>query len=157
MMPGAAATAYALRCNDGMIMEGVGSMITNWRASFAKFVSEEDEKDRTFNNEPTTANPKHWSKTRSNLEILKLLFGSLLPSSLSPSNDNNDDQDLKDQGLLPKLKHSNSHCNGHCRELCLFEWLHSLPAARVRQPQTWDGWRCCIYFSTIASNEKVGG
>ena len=53
---------------DEMMMEGVGGVgdvIANWRASFAKFISEEEDKDesRTFNNRPTRTNPKCWSET----------------------------------------------------------------------------------------------
>mmetsp|Transcript_1596 Transcript_1596/g.3667 ORF Transcript_1596/g.3667 Transcript_1596/m.3667 type:complete len:166 (+) Transcript_1596:1-498(+) len=138
-----------------MMMEGVGGVggvAVDWRTSFAEFVLEEEEDDRTFHNKPTTTNPKRWSETRSVRENLELWFGSSLPSPLSPSTteksdylvecgicyahrlpteEDDNDPDSKGEGPLPEVKCSNSSCNRHYHESCLFEWLHSLPTARV--------------------------
>ncbi|KAL7543393.1 hypothetical protein ACHAXR_013319 [Thalassiosira sp. AJA248-18] len=93
---------------------------------------------------PTT-NPKRWSEERSVRENLELWFGSPLPSPLSPSTEKSDflvecgicyahrlpTEDDSDEGPLPEAKCSNPSCNRHYHESCLFEWLHSLPTARV--------------------------
>ena len=96
-------------------------------------------------------NQKLWSEERSIRENLELWFGTPLPSPLAPTTEKSDflvecgicythrlpieeedeSNEVGDEGPLPEAKCSNSNCNRHYHESCLFEWLHSLPTARV--------------------------
>lgn len=108
-----------------------------------------DEKKKNNN---TSSNKKRWSEERSIQENLELWLGSPLPSPLSteksdylvecgicyanrlPILTNEDDADTTtndEEGPLPEEKCSNPSCNRYYHESCLFEWLHSLPTARV--------------------------
>lgn len=105
-----------------------------------------------INEESTmTNNQKRWSEERSIRENLELWFGTPLPSPLAPTTEKSDflvecgicythrlpveedgeSADGGEDGPLPEAKCSNSNCNRHYHESCLFEWLHSLPTARV--------------------------
>ena len=101
--------------------------------------------------ESTMTNQKRWSQERSIRENLELWFGTPLPSPLAPTTEKSDflvecgicythrlpieEEDESNEGgvegPLPEVKCSNSNCNRHYHESCLFEWLHSLPTARV--------------------------
>lgn len=99
-----------------------------------------------------TSIQKHrWSNERSVRENLELWFGSSLPSPLlaSSTTDKSDflvecgicythrlpceenDGEEGEEGPLPEVKCNNPSCSRHYHESCLFEWLHSLPMARV--------------------------
>jgi hypothetical protein len=137
-----------------------GGEIVDWRTSFAEFVSEEVEEkakagrkqpDIGVNQEEKTGNQnnKHWSEERNIRENLELWFGSPLPSPLSseksdylvecgicythrlPIEDETDPTAEPEEGPLPEAKCNNVSCNRHYHDTCLFEWLHSLPTARV--------------------------
>ena len=101
-----------------------------------------------FDDHKLTATPsKRWSKERSIRENLELWFGSPLPSPLSSSATDKSDflvecgicythrlpteDSNTDEGPLPEVKCGNLSCSRHYHESCLFEWLHSLPTARV--------------------------
>lgn len=123
--------------------------IVDWRTSFAEFVSVDD--DRNFQSGMNVlAKKQFWSEKRSVRENLGLWFGSPLPSPLSPSNEISDflvecgicythrlptedsiSSGNNEDGPLPEAKCCNPSCNRHYHESCLFEWLHSLPTARV--------------------------
>jgi len=124
--------------------------VVDWRTSFAEFVSEEE--DGTLDSvasEVESTNLKRWSTERSVRSNLELWFGSPLPSPLSSSTEEKsdflvecgicyahrlpmeDDNDTEEEGPLPEAKCANPSCNRHYHESCLFEWLHSLPTARV--------------------------
>lgn len=124
-----------------------GGAVVDWRTSFAKFVSEEEGRARTTK-EDDNALPKskRWSEGRSVRENLELWFGSPLPSPLSPEAERSDflvecgicyahrfpvEDACAEEGPLPEARCANPSCNRHYHESCLFEWLHSLPTARV--------------------------
>ena len=124
--------------------------IAEWRASFTEFVAEE-EKDGGKTTQQDTGAKKRWSEERSIRENLELWLGSSLPSPLSTEKsdylvecgicyshrlptmtgegDNENEND--EEGPIPEEKCSNPQCNRYYHESCLFEWLHSLPTARV--------------------------
>ena len=130
-------------------------VVVDWRTSFAEFISEEEEEED--NEQDSTNRIIRWSEERSVRENLQLWFGSPLPSPLSESTDNeksdflvecgicythrlpieDDDTDgattttTEKEGPLPEAKCTGTNCNRHYHESCLFEWLHSLPTARV--------------------------
>jgi E3 ubiquitin-protein ligase FANCL len=98
----------------------------------------------------TTIQKCKWSDERSVRENLELWFGSSLPSPLVSSTTDKsdflvecgicythrlpceeDDDGEGEEGPLPEIKCNNPSCNRHYHESCLFEWLHSLPMARV--------------------------
>ncbi|KAL7457134.1 hypothetical protein ACHAWC_008618 [Mediolabrus comicus] len=116
--------------------------------SKANISNDEKKKNSSNNND----NKKRWSEERSIRENLELWLGSPLPSPLSteksdylvecgicyahrlPILTNEDDTDTTtndEEGPLPEEKCSNPSCNRYYHESCLFEWLHSLPTARV--------------------------
>ena len=139
---------------------GGGSSVADWRASFAEFVAEEGEVEegkksageetQTQFVDVSTRDKKRWSEERSIRANLELWLGSPLPSPLSteksdylvecgicyshrlPVLSEEDENNTNDEeGPLPEEKCSNSNCNRYYHESCLFEWLHSLPTARV--------------------------
>jgi E3 ubiquitin-protein ligase FANCL len=97
----------------------------------------------------TTIQKCKWSDERSVRENLELWFGSSLPSPLVSSTTDKsdflvecgicythrlpceDDNGEGEEGPLPEIKCNNPSCSRHYHESCLFEWLHSLPMARV--------------------------
>ena len=108
----------------------------------------DDENNNSNNND----NKKRWSEERSIRENLELWLGSPLPSPLSTeksdylvecgicyahrlpiltNEDYTDTTTNDEEGPLPEEKCSNPSCNRYYHESCLFEWLHSLPTARV--------------------------
>lgn len=135
----AATMVAAQSTRDDGLSSGNGKPV-DWSASFADFVAEDAEEDSTT---------KRWSEARSIRENLELWFGAPLPSPLStvksdylvecgicythrlPADDAMADDDMKEDGALPDVKCSNSTCNRHYHDACLFEWLHSLPTAKT--------------------------
>ena len=135
----AATMVAAQSTRDDGSSSGNGKPV-DWSASFADFVAEDAEEDSTT---------KRWSEARSIRENLELWFGAPLPSPLStvksdylvecgicythrlPADDAMADDDMKEDGALPDVKCSNSTCNRHYHDACLFEWLHSLPTAKT--------------------------
>ena len=139
---------------------GGGSSVADWRASFAEFVAEEGEVEEGKKSageetqkqiaDVSTSDKKRWSEERSIRANLELWLGSPLPSPLSteksdylvecgicyshrlPVLSEEDENNTNDEeGPLPEEKCSNANCNRYYHESCLFEWLHSLPTARV--------------------------
>ena len=132
----------------------VDGSVVDWRTSFAEFVAEEeggtaDAKEESPAPEDAGASPKRWSDQRSVRENLELWFGAPLPSPLAPAADKSDflvecgicyahrlpsedaDGEGAGAGPLPEARCDNPSCGRHYHESCLFEWLHSLPTARV--------------------------
>ena len=141
--------------NGSGVASGGGS-VADWRASFAEFVAEEEdeekgagEKRKQVTDDSSSDNKKRWSEERSIRDNLELWLGSSLPSPLSteksdylvecgicyshrlPVMSDEGDTTTDEEGPLPEEKCSNSNCNRYYHESCLFEWLHSLPTARV--------------------------
>ncbi|KAL7463532.1 hypothetical protein ACHAXS_003893 [Conticribra weissflogii] len=149
-----AAASAAGKTTDGIKDDGI-----DWRISFARFTSDEAQLESTINeqNERNNSvrdnqfckNNGRWSEERSVRENLELWFGSSLPSPYTteksdylvecgicyahrlPFEDDTADSGESIKGPLPEEKCSNPSCNRHYHESCLFEWLHSLPTARV--------------------------
>ena len=162
--------------DSGQNGETSGSVV-DWRTSFAEFVSEEEDgkinstisqtKTGTADNEPMS--PKRWSEERSVRENLELWFGSPLPSPLSPSKEKSDflvecgicyahrlptEDESSEEGPLPEAKCGNPSCNRHYHESCLFEWLHSLPTARVSFDRIFGA---CPYCCEAVSVKVLNG
>ena len=136
----------------------------DFRKSFKAFVSEEggDNVDGAKLKSAT----KRWSRDRSVRENLDTWFGSTLPSPLSDNVDRSDflvecgicyahrlpledeagSEEDKEEGPLPEIKCAN--CNRHYHETCLFEWLHSLPTARVSFDRVFGP---CVYCGEAVS------
>ncbi|EJK58088.1 hypothetical protein THAOC_21811 [Thalassiosira oceanica] len=136
----------------------------DFRKSFKAFVSEESGANEVGarSDSPT----KHWSRDRSVRENLETWFGQTLPSPLSKDADRSDflvecgicyahrlpleddagDEEGKEEGPLPEIKCAN--CNRHYHEACLFEWLHSLPTARVSFDRVFGP---CVYCGETVS------
>lgn len=136
---------------------GSSGSVADWRASFAEFVAEEEEVEgkkiadeiRKYGGDVSSRDKKRWSEERSIRANLELWLGSPLPSPLSteksdylvecgicyshrlPVMSEEDENTNDEDGPLPEEKCSNSNCNRYYHESCLFEWLHSLPTARV--------------------------
>jgi hypothetical protein len=120
--------------------------------------------------ESTTTSKVRWSKERSIRENLELWFGSPLPSPLSSSVTEKSDflvecavcythrlptEDSNcGDGPLPEVKCSNPSCSRHYHESCLFEWLHSLPTARVSFDRIFGS---CMYCSQGISVKILNG
>ena len=124
-----------------------------------------------FDDHKLTATPsKRWSKERSIRENLELWFGSPLPSPLSSSATEKSDflvecgicythrlpteDSNTDEGPLPEVKCGNLSCSRHYHESCLFEWLHSLPTARVSFDRIFGS---CPYCSQGISVKILNG
>lgn len=144
MKAAANARAASVADSDSMVVERASDFV-DWRTSFSEFVSVEDHQNGK-SDEVDIATKQYWSEERSIHENLQLWFGSPLPSPLSPSTEMSDflvecgicythrlptDDSSNEGGPLPEAKCSNPSCNRHYHESCLFEWLHSLPTARV--------------------------
>lgn len=136
----------------------------DFRKSFKAFVSEEGgaNEDGAKSDSAT----KRWSRDRSVRENLETWFGSTLPSPLSedadqsyflvecgicyahrlPLEDDAGGEEGKEEGPLPEIKCAN--CNRHYHEACLFEWLHSLPTARVSFDRVFGP---CVYCGEAVS------
>ena len=150
----------------------------DWRTSFAEFVAEDNEqedakKKSQGKSEATTvdklSNTKRWSEERSIRENLELWFGSPLPSPLAPSTDKSDflvecgicythrlpteDGSMED-GPLPEAKCSNPSCNRHYHESCLFEWLHSLPTAKISFDRLYGSCPYCTETLSVLLSKK---
>ncbi|KAL3823834.1 hypothetical protein ACHAXA_004106 [Cyclostephanos tholiformis] len=123
-----------------------------------------------FDDHKSTKTPKlRWSKERSIRENLELWFGSPLPSPLSSFNEKSDflvecgicythrlptEDSNTDEGHLPEVKCGNPSCSRHYHESCLFEWLHSLPTARVSFDRIFGS---CMYCSQGISVKILNG
>ena len=124
-----------------------------------------------FDDHKLTATPsKRWSKERSIRENLELWFGSPLPSPLSSSATEKSDflvecgicythrlpteDSNTEEGPLPEVKCGNLSCSRHYHESCLFEWLHSLPTARVSFDRIFGS---CPYCSQGISVKILNG
>lgn len=148
-MKAANAQASIAANNDSEVVnvKRARSDVVDWRTSFSEFVSLGDDQNRK-SEETDFTTKQYWSEKRSIRENLELWFGSPLPSPLSPSTEisdflvecgicythrlpTEDSNGDTDGGPLPEAKCSNSSCNRRYHESCLFEWLHSLPTARV--------------------------
>ncbi|KAL3763112.1 hypothetical protein ACHAWU_004998 [Discostella pseudostelligera] len=157
MKAAAYARASSLADSDSMVGERASDFV-DWRTSFSEFVSVEDHKNGN-SDEIDFATKQYWSEERSVRENLQLWFGSPLPSPLSPSTEMSDflvecgicythrlpTDDSSNEGgggPLPEAKCSNPSCNRHYHESCLFEWLHSLPTARVSFDRIFGS---CVY------------
>jgi len=153
------ATMKAAASVAGKVANSNEKDVIDWRVSFARFASDEAQLDSTSNkqsDENNSGRANHicmnngrWSEGRSVRENLELWFGSSLPSPHTteksdylvecgicyahrlPAEDNAADSSESSEGPLPEEKCSNPSCNRHYHESCLFEWLHSLPTARV--------------------------
>ena len=159
------------------------SSVADWRASFAEFVVEEEEEEEEEEsagekqNQVSSSNEKkkRWSGERSIRENLELWLGSPLPSPLSteksdylvecgicyshrlPMMSEEEDENTNDEeeGPLPEEKCSNSNCNRYYHESCLFEWLHSLPTARVSFDRIFGNCPyCCESVSVKVLNQS---
>ena len=169
-MKAANAQASIASNNDsGVVNLKRASDFVDWRTSFSEFVSLGDDQNRKLETDFTTKH--YWSEKRSIRENLELWFGSPLPSPLFPSTeisdflvecgicythrlpakDSNGDTD---GGPLPEAKCSNSSCNRHYHESCLFEWLHSLPTARVSFDRVFGS---CMYCCEPVSVKILNG
>jgi len=146
----------------------------DWRTSFAEFVAEdnkqEDSKKKSQGkSEDKPANTKRWSEERSIRENLELWFGSPLPSPLAPSTDKSDflvecgicythrlptEEGSAEDGPLPEAKCSNPSCNRHYHESCLFEWLHSLPTAKISFDRLYGSCPYCTETLGVLLNNK---
>ena len=141
----------------------------DWRTSFSEFVSLGD--GRNGKSEEPDCATKYWSEKRSIRENLEVWFGSPLPSPLSPSTDISDflvecgicythrlptvdSNGNTEDGPLPEAKCSNPSCNRHYHESCLFEWLHSLPTARVSFDRMFGS---CMYCCEPVSVKILNG
>jgi E3 ubiquitin-protein ligase FANCL len=125
---------------------------------------------RSDHHKSTTTSKMRWSKERSIRENLELWFGSPLPSPLSSSVTEKSDflvecavcythrlptEDSNcDDGPLPEVKCGNPSCSRHYHESCLFEWLHSLPTARVSFDRIFGS---CMYCSQGISVKILNG
>ena len=141
----------------------------DWRTSFSEFVSLGD--GRNGKSEEPDCATKYWSEKRSIRENLEVWFGSPLPSPLSPSTEISDflvecgicythrlptidSNGNTEDGPLPEAKCSNPSCNRHYHESCLFEWLHSLPTARVSFDRMFGS---CMYCCEPVSVKILNG
>ncbi|KAL3763999.1 hypothetical protein ACHAW5_000038 [Stephanodiscus triporus] len=145
---------------------GVGDVKTNSKSKRYKT----NEQHRLDDHDSTTAPKKRWSKERSIRENLELWFGSPLPSPLSSSATEKSDYLVEcgicythrlptedsntDEGPLPEVKCGNPSCSRHYHEYCLFEWLHSLPTARVSFDRIFGS---CMYCSQGISVKILNG
>jgi len=146
----------------------------DWRTSFAEFVAEDNEQEDSKKksqgkSEDKPANTKRWSEERSIRENLELWFGSPLPSPLAPSTDKSDflvecgicythrlptEEGSAEDGPLPEAKCSNPSCNRHYHESCLFEWLHSLPTAKISFDRLYGSCPYCTETLSVLLNNK---
>ena len=152
--------------------------VVDWRTTFAEFVAEDNEQEDAKKkshgkSEATTddklSNTKRWSEERSIRENLELWFGSPLPSPLAPSTDKSDflvecgicythrlptEDGSAEDGPLPEAKCSNPSCNRHYHESCLFEWLHSLPTAKISFDRLYGSCPYCTETLSVLLNNK---
>ena len=174
----AAANAAAKGTNErgGVAEDG----IVDWRASFADFVMEENNtknkndsketEEGCMNEQQMPKLNKRWSENRSIRENLELWFGSSLPSPLTTEKsdflvecgicyshrlplDDLEDGGVSQEGPLPEAKCNNSNCNRHYHESCLFEWLHSLPTARVSFDRIFGACPYCCEVVSVKINK----
>lgn len=176
------ATMKAAAGAAGKVANGNEEDVIDWRVSFARFASDEVQLDSTSNKQNdknnsgrtnhSCMNNVHWSEGRSVRENLELWFGSSLPSPHTtersdylvecgicyahrlPAEDNAADSGESSEGPLPEEKCSNPSCNRHYHESCLFEWLHSLPTARVSFDRIFGS---CPYCYESVSVKIVNG
>jgi len=142
--------------------------VVDWRTSFATFVAEDNEQE-DLKKKSHENNAKRWSEERSIRENLELWFGSPLPSPLVPSTDKSDflvecgicythrlptEDGSADDGPLPEAKCSNPSCNRHYHESCLFEWLHSLPTAKISFDRLYGSCPYCTETLSVLLNNK---
>ena len=142
------------------------SKAMDWSASFAEFVGDSDVID---------ASAKRWSESRSVQENLELWFGAPLPSPLSSVKSDylvecgicythrlpvedlmTDDDTTPEEGALPDVKCSNTTCNRHYHQACLFEWLHSLPTAKTSFDRIFGSCPYCCETVSVSTAKAHG-